>query len=184
MKLILGFTGQIASGKGTACDYLIKKYHAGYHRFSTPLFDILNRIYLPTDRDHLQKTSSMLRETFGQETLAKILSRDVENDKHEIICIDGIRRPQDIQELKQFDGFVLIHIFADMKKRFNRITKRNEKVDDQNKTFEEFKQDHQKEAELLIQTVGENADVQIDNNGEIDNLHLALDKIISEYKQS
>ncbi|HCC23566.1 TPA: hypothetical protein DF272_05335 [Candidatus Falkowbacteria bacterium] len=183
MKLILGFVGQIASGKGSACDHIVKKYQAGYYRFSTPLFDIVNRLHLPADRDHLQQTSQMLRETFGQDILAQVLTSDVKTDRAAIICVDGIRRPQDIELLQPLDGFVLIHIFADIKTRYQRLVQRSEKTDDKDKTFNQFLADHEKEAEKLIAVVSEKADIQLDNNGTISDLQTALDNLIKKYQK-
>ncbi len=179
MKLILGFVGQIASGKGTATEYLRQKHNASAYRFSTILRDVLNRLFLDVSRKNLQKISQALREYFGEDTLAKVMAEDVKKDNNNLIAIDGIRRPDDFKYLKEMPGFALIHISADMEKRYERITKRWENNDDKSKTYEQFKADHLGEAELKIKEIASQADYTIDNNGALEELYSQLDKIIS-----
>ncbi|MFA6427125.1 MAG: AAA family ATPase [Candidatus Magasanikbacteria bacterium] len=180
-KLILGFVGQMASGKGTAVSYLKEKYGASTYRFSGMLTDVLNRLYLPNDREHLQKLSQSLRETFGEETLAKVMAEDVKNDTNNVIAIDGIRRPGDVAHLKNVPGFILVHISADIEKRFERLSKRGEKTDDLSKTFEQFKQEHNNEAEIKIEEVAKDAIGYINNNGGISELYKQLDKLVDKF---
>jgi len=181
MKLILGFVGQIASGKGTAAAYLKEKHHASVHRFSTMLRDVLNRLYLEVDRDNLQKLSSAIREFFGSDTLSKVIAEDVKKDTSELIVIDGVRRPDDVKYLKNIPAFILVNINADIEKKYERIIKRGENTDDTIKTFEEFKKDHGREAEVQINDIAREAAEHIDNNGTLKELYKQLDEIISKY---
>lgn len=180
-KIILGFVGQIASGKGTASEYLKTKHGAKTYRFSTMLRDVLNRLYLTVSRENLQKISQIIRENFGEETLSKVIAEDVKNDPTPLIVIDGIRRPGDIEFLKQIPGFTLVNIFADMTTRYERITRRSENTDDANKTFEQFESDHKQEAELKIVEIAAEATEQIDNNGSLENLYAQLDALIAKH---
>ncbi|MCX6781886.1 MAG: AAA family ATPase [Candidatus Magasanikbacteria bacterium] len=180
-KIVFGFTGLIASGKGTAAGYLKTKYGAAPYRFSTMLRDLCDRLYLEQSRDNMQTMSTAIRSHFGEETLSKVMAEDVKNDVSKIVCIDGIRRPGDVKYLRQIPGFVLINIFADMEKRFDRITKRGENTDDTKKTIEQFKLDHQKEAELQIADIAKEANEKIDNNGTIEELYSQLDKLVDKY---
>jgi dephospho-CoA kinase len=176
MKIILGITGEIASGKGTTSKYIVEKYDGSSHRFSTMLRDVARRMYLEENRDNLQKISTMFREYFGSDILSKTICHDVENDRHDVIAIDGVRRIEDTEFLKNLPGFKLVYIDAEMEKRFERITKRGENVDDNSKTFEEFKKDHEKEAELEIRGLKERADVVIDNNDGFGDLYRQIDQ--------
>ncbi|HUT22136.1 MAG TPA: AAA family ATPase [Candidatus Bipolaricaulota bacterium] len=181
-KIIFGFVGEIASGKGTACDYLINKYAAGYHRYSTILRDITDRLYLEQSRENLQDLSTILRNRFGQDLFAQVMAKEVEDDPAEIICVDGIRRPDDIIHLKQLPGFILVSIVADMKTRHKRIVERAENTDDQIKTFEEFKKDHENENEKSIRVVAQDAKEKIDNNGSHDKLFEQIDSLVEKYE--
>lgn len=180
-KIIFGFVGQIASGKGTAAAYLQKKYGAGVYRFSTMLRDVLARLYLEESRKNLQTLSTIIRENFGEDTLAKVIAEDVKKDDNKIIAIDGIRRPDDIKYLKKIPGFTLAHLFADLEKRFDRISRRGENTDDTKKTFAEFKAEHEQESELKIQEIANDAKEKIDNNGTLTELHAQLDKLVEKY---
>jgi len=180
-KVIFGFVGQIASGKGTATEYLKTKHGASTYRFSTMLRDVLDRLYINQTRENLQAISQILRENFGEETLAHVMAEDVKNDKDKLVIIDGIRRPDDVKNFKKIPGFILVNITADIEKRFERIKKRSENLDDKQKTLEEFKADHKKEAELKINEIATEAKEIIDNNGNLENLYQNLDKLLAKY---
>ena len=128
-KIILGFVGPLASGKGAICQYLKEKHGASVFRFSTMLRDVLNRLYLEISRDNMQNLSSALRQTFGDDLLASVIANDVKNEKNEFIVIDGVRREPDIKYLKDFPNFYLIEIKADQKIRWERMRKRGENTD-------------------------------------------------------
>lgn len=178
-KIILGITGEIASGKGTIAEYLIKEHRATSHRFSTSLRDVAKRMHLKESRENLQKISTLFRENFDDNLLSMVIYKDVEGDDNELIVIDGVRRMADIEFLKKLPGFKLVYVDADMKTRYERITKRGENSDDNTKTFEEFEKDHQREAELQIKDLKEKASVVIDNNGTFEDLYKQVDNIVS-----
>ncbi|MDP2944215.1 MAG: AAA family ATPase [bacterium] len=183
-KIILGFTGLIVSGKDTCKIYVMKKYGASGHSYSTMLRDILNRLYLPITRGNMQAISLDLRNRFGDETLARVISEDVKNDNHEIIVIEGIRRLPDIASLKNLPGFHLISLEADIQTRYERLIKRHENADDATKTFAEFVVDNGREAELNIPDVMAAAKYHINNNGSFEKLYAQIDKIIAAIKKS
>jgi len=178
-KKIIGIVGQIASGKGTAAEYLKETYGASTYRFSTMLRDILSRIYIEHSRENLQDLSYILRQQFGEETLAKTMAHDVINDESSLVVVEGIRRPGDVAHLTKLPNFTLTEIFADMETRLERIKKRGENTDDTTKTLEEFKRDHEKEAEQKITEIAAEAKTRIDNNGTLEDLHKQLDTLIA-----
>lgn len=177
-KIILGLAGEIASGKGTVAKYICEKYDGSSHRFSTMLRDVAKRMYLPENRENLQKISTIFRENFFDDILSSVIAKDVKNDEHKIIAIDGVRRMADIAYLKKLPNFKLVYISTSLEKSFERITKRNENSDDEGKTFEEFKKDHEREAELQIRNLEGKADFVVDNNGTFEELYSQIDKII------
>ncbi len=177
-KIIIGLVGKIAAGKGTAAEYLQRKYDAHIYRFSTMLRDVLNRLHIPITRESMQLLSTILRKNFGEDLLAKVIASDVDNDPHKLIVVDGIRRLADIKYLTQIDGFILVKIKADPKVRYERILKRNENEDDNKKTFEEFLADEKKEADAEIPKVMEKAKLSLDNNKDFDYLYKQIDEII------
>ncbi len=181
-KIILGFAGPLASGKGTAAKYIVEKYNGGNLRFSTILRDILDRVYLPHSRGNMQTLSTWLRETFGQDVMTKTMAIDASNDENEIVAIDGVRRLGDIKSLVQLPNFYLVSIDADIKTRFERLAKRGENPDDNTKTFEQFAKENEQESEQQIKEVQEKANFQINNNGTVEDLYRQIDDIIAEIR--
>ena len=181
MKIIFGLVGSMASGKGTVKEYLEEKYNASGYTFSTMLSYVLERFHLEKNRDNLIKLSEIMRESFGEDIMAKTMAYDVEKDANEIIVVEGIRRMADIEYLTKLPGFVLIEIFANSKLRYDRITKRSEKADDKTKSYEEFMEDHKRSTEISINEVVKHATEKIDNNGNIEDLQDQLDKLIEKY---
>lgn len=179
-KLILGIAGEIASGKGTVTNYIVNEYQAGAHRFSTMLRDILRRLYLEISRENLQNLSTILRQNFGEDTLSRAIAEDVKKDAREIVVIDGVRRLDDIKYLKKLPGFKLIYVEADIETRYERIIRRNENSNDQNKSFEEFSRENEQESEQQIKDLKNYADFVIDNNGEFKDLYKQVDKIVKK----
>lgn len=179
-KIILGFVGPIASGKGTACQYLRDRHGAPTYRFSTPLRDVLDRLYLPQARANLQNLSLGLRQTFGDDLLASVIAHDVAADQSPLIAIDGVRRPTDLTQLKDVPGFFLVSITADQQTRYDRIRVRGENTDDAAKTFEQFQQDEQAEAEKQIQDIAAAAAFTVNNNGTREQLYEQLEAILKK----
>ena len=183
MKIIFGFVGQMASGKDTAANYLEKKYNGKNYSFSGMLADVLKRFYLELNRDNYVKISEGLREKFGDDLLSKTLAEDIKKDEHQIISVSNVRRPNDVKFLKDLPGFVLVEIFAEPKTRFDRLTKRGEKSDDNNKTYEQFLADHQRSTELTIDSISKEAIEKIDNNGTFEMLYQQLDELVERYSE-
>lgn len=179
-KLILGLAGEIASGKTTVANYLKEEQEIGYYRFSDPLRDTLDRMHIEPTRENMQLLSTVMRKHFGEDLLAKIVFRDVENDEHEVIAVDGVRRLEDIKYLTELPDFKLVYIDADLKARYERIVGRGENPDDNTKTFEDFKKDNLQEAELEIRELKAHADIVLDNNGDTDALYAQIDALLTK----
>lgn len=180
-KLILGFAGEMASGKGTVAKYLVENRGAVTYRFSTILRDILCRIHLSDDRATMQKLSTFLRKEFGEDILAKVMFEDAKNDTHALIVIDGVRRLEDVKYLREIPEFKLCYITAPMKTRHERLVLRGENPDDKTKTYEQFEKDHEGEPEREITKLEAFAAEVIDNSGTFPELHSQLDAIVKKY---
>jgi len=179
-KAIIGLVGPVASGKDAAKKYLEEKYRVASYKFSGPLRDILARLHLQVSRENLQDISLDLRNRFGSDILARVITADAQEDGNDIVVIDGVRRIDDIRHLRPLPEFVLISIDADIKTRYERIILRNENADDANKTFDQFQEDCNREAEKEIPQTMATANYQIDNNGDFAALYEQLDIIIAK----
>lgn len=177
-KIILGFTGLMACGKGTAAQYYKEKYGAPTFRFSTSMRDLLDRLYLPQSRENMSTISRITREAFGQDLYAKVMAGDVGKADHDIVVVEGIRRMDDVKELKKLENFKLVAIEVDMKTRYDRLKIRGENSDDNSKTWEQFQADHELETEKTIPPVMAKADVTIDNNGSLEDFYKQLEELV------
>ena len=180
LKIIIGLVGQIACGKEAAKKYLAKKYNTQDCKFSNPLRDVVRRLDIPESRENLQKLSTILRGGFGEDLLAKVISVDASKLNADIVIIDGVRRMADIKYLKDLSNFYLIKVEVDAKLRYERMKARNENVGDSEKTFEQFMNDQNNEAEKGIPEVMDVAKLSIENNGTLEELYSKTDKIIKE----
>jgi len=181
-KIVIGIIGEIGSGKGAAARYFHEKYGSENFRFSTMLRDIMRRLHLPETRENMQTVSTMLRQTFGEDLLARVIFDDVTESSAELIVTEGIRRPSDIDYLSKLAGFHMIYITCDEKKRFDRMHIRNENSDDGTLTWDEFKERLNAETETKIPEIAKQAEFTVDNDGNIDDLHQKLDEIIAKIK--
>lgn len=181
-KIILGITGEMASGKDTVTKYLVERYSAKQFRFSDPLRDILDRLHLPQIRKHLAGLSHILRAEFGEDILAHVIENDAQNDDHVLVVIDGIRRVSDIDLVRKLPEFTLIYVEADMARRYERLTARRQNADDPTKTFDEFKQDHLLETEISIPPLRVDAKYIINNDGSLEELKTQVDKVLRELR--
>jgi dephospho-CoA kinase len=181
-KIILGFVGDLASGKGTAAKYLSEKYSATTYRFSTMLRDILKRVYVPETRENLQQLSTFLRESYGQDVMSRVIAEDVARDENKLVIVEGIRRPSDIEYLKKLEGFHLIYITGDEKIRWQRLVARKENPGDSEKTFEEFLKDENAEADRMIKELGATAEKKIENDKGYEEFYRALEEVVSAYE--
>ena len=179
-KLILGITGEIGSGKGVIAKHVVDNYKADAHKFSQVLREVLNRLHLEENRENLAKLSLILRKNFGEDVLAKSMYHDAYEDEFDVVVIDGIRRLEDIRYLRELDHFKLIYIEADMETRYERIKKRVENVGEAEKTFEQFKQEHELETELQIHDLKNYAQYVVENSGTFNDLHKQIDEIIKQ----
>ena len=112
--------------------------------------------------------------------LAKVITEDVKKDSNKLIVVDGIRRMDDIKYLINEKGFILTKVTAKPETRYKRITGRGENTDDTKKTFAQFLKDETKEADAGIPKVMTKAKKEINNDGDLDDLHKQVDNLIKE----
>lgn len=179
-KIIIGLVGEIASGKDTVADYLVKKYRAQKVSFSQPLRDTLERLHLPQTRENLMKLGVALRQTYGQDLLSKVIVSEVEQARAKIIILPNVRLESDLVYLKDQPGFILIGINTDPKIRYQRLTQRNQNLDDQTKTWKQFQADQKLSTEIHIKKIAKKAKYQIDNNGNLPQLYQQLETLIKQ----
>lgn len=181
-KLLLGFAGEMASGKGTAAE-LVKLWHpeTPSFRFSDSLreFWVLwrehlatcHRLALPEEASttDLQQLSTLVRQLFGENVLERAIVARAEcsSAQSPIVVIEGIRRLVDVSTLVADPQycFHLTYIEACPEVRWERHRIRNEKPGDADLTFEQFVELGRAEPEQQIRLLKPHAHLVIDNSG-------------------
>ncbi len=137
MVKVIGLTGTIGSGKFVVRDYLKQKFNCFYVKISDVLRNEMVKRKGRLDRKTLQDSGDEMRKKYGGHVLAKV-SIDYLPRNKELIVIDGIRNPGEIDYLKKTFGkdFILIAVDSLPELRFERLKQRN-RADDP-KTWEEF----------------------------------------------
>jgi len=178
-KIIIGLAGQIASGKDTVAEYLAQKYNSVTVSFSQPLRDILNRLFLPIDRQHLSGLAQCLIDKFGTDVLSKTIAKEIETSNKQIFVLPNIRREADYAHLIHNPGFILVGINTDLKKCYERLVKRGQNEDDKTKTWEQFQKDLTLSTEVSIAGLIEKSLIKLDNNGSKEDLYKQVDELIT-----
>lgn len=183
---VIGLTGSIGSGKEVVKDILMKRFNCWYVHLSSMVKGELEKKRSGYDRKMMQDLGNELRKKYGAHILAKIAVDYMQRDK-EMLIVDGIRNPGEIEYLRKKFGkdFVLIAVDAPQQLRFERIAKRARPTDP--KALEEFvvldERDQGKgEPDYGQQTVkcSEQADFVIVNNGTAEEMENKVNEIIQK----
>ena len=177
MKLIIGLAGRMGSGKTVVCNYLHGRYGAKQMRFSQILMDILDRLYLPHEREYLQKLGHSLRTSLGEDVIVNAFEKDMERVTSRVVAIDGIRYVNEVKMLRKFEDNLLIFVDAPVDIRFRRCRARGEEGEDKIE-FEEFLRAEKRETERHIDEMEKMADYRIENTKSLKELYKKVDRIL------
>ncbi len=168
MEIVLGVLGENGSGKGTFIE-ILKTLASGPVSHKTFSKDILKRTLeiwsIPSTREHLQKLAVVMRDAYGPETLTNAMYHLVVNDPAPLVIVDGVRWETDAAMIRRFPKNRLVYINADPRIRYERVKKRNEKVGEGEKTFEQFLEEEKTPNEAMISKIGATTDFKIMNDG-------------------
>ncbi len=176
-KKIIIIIGEVASGKGTAGEYIAKNFNGSFYPSSVILREILEKLEQTVNRDNYIALSTSLRSIFGDDYLVKPLSTIFKNDNSNLIVVDGLRKEKEIIKFKEIFETHIIYTESSLEARYKRLKARQEKADDKLKTFKEFKKDHKKETEKDITKFKKHADFTITNESDIVNLHKQINNL-------
>lgn len=186
MKVYLKIIGKSFAGKETVYN-IIGEFSeksatdlcVSIHRFSDPLNEILDILCLPKERPNQQKLSTVLRQSFGEDLLGNVITWRAQTDSANVVCLDGIRRPQDVIKLRNLPNSYLIFVDSSLEKRFERGQTRTDRPI---QTWEQFVAEQSAESESKIDEISQTADIRLDNSGTIEDLRLQITKKIIEQK--
>jgi len=177
--MIIGLTGSLCAGKGEVSNYL-KSLGFSYFSLSDVLREESGKNGIDATRDNLIILGNKLRKEYGNGVLAQKI-KDYLPPEHNIV-IDSIRNPEEIKELRELPGFILVGVDALEETRFARMVERKRSGDP--KTLEDFRkinEDLGVEHGQQVQKCMSMADCIVVNNLSIDQLHGKMDKLLKDF---
>lgn len=175
---MLGVTGPNAAGKGEVTSQLERRGFT-VHSLSDIVREEAATRGFPPEREHLIRIGTELRRTGGAGVLAeRILPRLTGRE-----AVDSIRNPAEVDALRKLPRFVLIGVRAAAEVRFDRSRSRARPGDPG--SFEEFLDRERQEnradpAGQQLDATFRLADHILDNDGDLDHLRRAVDRLIDE----
>lgn len=128
MRLLIGITGYMGSGKSTAATHIVEKYGFIRMRLSGKMRDIGHELELEITRDFLQACGKLFRE-FDDDVWVRYLAKKI-NESSSSIVVDDIRRMNEVNYLRPL-GFKFIRIESSSETRKIRLEARmNKKISD------------------------------------------------------
>ncbi|PWI46895.1 hypothetical protein CEE45_14490 [Candidatus Heimdallarchaeota archaeon B3_Heim] len=174
MRLLIGITGNMGSGKSLAADYITRKYHCKKLRLSGKMREIALELEIEPTRDFLQGIGKFMRD-FDDDVWVRYIFNKVQSSESPIV-IDDIRRENETKYLQPL-GFQYIRIDTRSDIRKSRIENRVEgKITDAD--WDRWTT-HLTENQVMELEV----DYQIENNGTIGELQEQLDTVIMEIQK-
>ena len=182
-QVVIGLVGGPATGKGEISRLLEQK---GFFPFS--LSDILraraDEKGLPHMRQVVTDIANELRSKNGANILAVEAVNLLKNSEHTKIVIESIRHPEEVKTLQKKLGAFVIGVTTPLKKRWELLKERKREGDPV--TWEEFlelvKSEESgigKKTDIQVGWALEAADVIIDNNEGVKELHKKVGELLS-----
>jgi dephospho-CoA kinase len=171
---VVGLVGPIASGKGTVVKILEEKGYRSYS-LSDRIREEITARGLEVTRPNLNLVSNDLRGNISPDILAKRTGDLVEKDNADLVVIDAIRNPHEVNHLKQRFDAKIIGIVADQARRYEFFKARGTNAAGID-TWEQFKELDDREIKQKgahtqqVQACLVLADTIIENDGSIEDL--------------
>lgn len=180
-KIILGLVGERLAGKDSVAQYLVEKYGAFHIRYSAVMDEVLDILDLPRSRRNEMDVSNAMRQTFHTNVWWDAVKKKVLASTAPIVVINGNRFKDEYEAAKGI-GTKMIYITAPHELLYERFVKRQEKVDDNKMTPEQFMNLDNEPTERQIPLLGAQADFRIENTGTLEELYKKVDEIIAKLK--
>ncbi|MEW5897075.1 MAG: deaminase [Nanoarchaeota archaeon] len=179
--MIIGITGNYASGKDTAAEMLQKMnfYHIS---FSDILREELKKKKMEITRDNLIEMGNNMREKHGSNILAKMALDKVEDGENYVFT--SIRNPAEVELLQQRRDFVLVNVVAAEHIRLKRILQRNRENDP--KTLKELREKEKleninNENYQQLNKVAGMARMIVNNDTSVENLNKKMSRLVEDW---
>lgn len=182
--MIIGIAGTLAAGKGAVVEYLKTK---GFVQYSSSklLGELVEQEGHPKTRDYLGPMATRLQQEYTGGVVEKNYREKYLVEKPANAIFEALHRLSEANFVKSVGGIV-IGVDADLMTRFNRTQARQEGEKD-NVTLDQFKELIRVEEEgggnegwdNNIRAVIDSADVVIENNGSLEELHAKIDAALA-----
>lgn len=177
-KLILAIIGMPGSGKSEVVYYLEKKGIPSV-RFGKITDEGVKKKGLPLTPENERVFREEIRKKIGMGAYAILAKPQIDQllKRNDHIAIDGLYSWEEYTFLKkEFEGLVLIHIFSERKKRYERLTKRQVRP----VSLEEcYKRDIAEIEKLNKAGPIAIADFMIENDSTAEDLHQKIDDLLA-----
>jgi dephospho-CoA kinase len=180
--MIVGVTGLPCSGGGSFAQFLVSK---GFEplSYSDILRAELREMGREVTREAMQDLGNAIRSEFGAGELSKRLLAHIDPKKRYVLTT--IRNPAEVEVLRGAGDFVLVHVNASPKIRFERMVERAREQDPM--TYEMFVAldrkelgDGQPEHGLRISDCIERADFTLLNDGSLAEFEKVVEGFVQE----
>src|SRR3989344_5918091 len=184
--MIIGITGTLGSGKGTVTDYLVSKGFKQFAVSDTFLAGEALKRGLAPDRMTRRNIANEYRALGPTKLMEAVydMARPA-LDAGEDIVLDPQHTPAEVRFI-QSKGGIEIAVDADLRIRYERISKRGSEKDQT--TFEAFAKHEQEEMKSddpnknnLAAAIAA-ADYRIENNGTREELHARIDEVLADIR--
>lgn len=167
-RIVIGITGHIGAGKTSAAKHLCSAHGFQYLRYSQVLAEWMAND--PEHRPQLQEVGWKVMAEGLQKELNSRLTRHIKPGSN--VAVDGLRHPIDYQSLVAKFGrqFRLVYLEAPEVVRWKRKTRFP--------TIEQFRVADSHPVEQQIDLLKPKAFEIIENEGSLDHLFLAMDKVV------
>ena len=159
-KILICVTGYPGSGKSVFAS-VGKEFGLKIFTMGDIVREEARKKYGVIDKYTLGKVAEELREKYGDDAIALLLSNKIEDSKDRIVIVDGIRSMREVKILSKIGRVYLIAILAKRTTRYRRLVSRG-RADDM-KTYEDFLIRENRERSFGIAEVIENSDIYIYN---------------------
>ena len=176
--MLIGLTGRNAAGKGEAARYLQKKSFY-YYSLSDAIRDEIRRRGQDPTRELLIQVGNELRQRDGNDALAKLILKKIEDDRNYVI--DSIRNPAEVTAFLKEKHFTLVRVEAPLEVRFERSVQRARESDPITMTrFVELENREASgdEASQNMEQVEQMADYSLLNDGALSSLYPKIDELL------
>jgi len=177
---VIGVVGLPASGKGE-----FSKIASAMNVPVVVMGDMIrhavhNEGLEPSDAN-LGRVANRLREEQGMDAIARLCVPEVQRQTAPLVLIDGIRGDAEVTLFrKSFPGFTLISIDSSFENRLSRVAARGRPDDFQ--TADELHNRDERELRWGLGDALNQSDVQITNNGTLDEFSVAVHRLLDEIR--